>query len=523
MSTYFHYMIKNTEPLRISDASIAQDGQMSSLSYIPGSTIRGLVVNHLKSKENFDDLKRILLSDQVRFLNAYPVSNETDFDGNIKTTYLVPSPKGFYEDKKEVQGKKEIYNVVINGDFTEGMKRASMGQYCYPDGDTLNIYSIKKGSDLKIKINLTDNEKQNVFRNDYIAAGYYFSGAIEVQDVSLLDDIKTIFTNDLYLGNARSSGFGRCIVVSDLDQSIDEVAPYKMYASNSDLDKECYMMLLSDTVMRNGRTGELTGIDTTTLADSLNVSNLKIEFCSTSIVDIHGYNRTLGGSIPTAKMYQKGSVFKLRFDGTLTKEKMDSMMDSGIGIRRNEGFGRVIFFADYEKLSFKNEGNLQRNILKKAQRTADDDKVLLSIAKSYYVSTFKKKLTEHLINKPLDIGKISNSQLGILNSYLSQYRYDFATLIDSVRKYYEHARDKEQNAKIFKSKSDSSSIYRHVMKVLSASITEFEEILNIKFKDETGIMSISKNKVVDDDLLNNLKVNLLREEIRYYNKHKGGN
>ena len=99
MAEYLRYVLKNIEPLRIADDSTSQNGQTVTLRYIPGTTIRG-------DKE------------------------------------LFPSPKGFYEDKTTTVGKKKLENVVVNGELTSGNKRASLGRFCYLDGDCIHYYFI---------------------------------------------------------------------------------------------------------------------------------------------------------------------------------------------------------------------------------------------------------------------------------------------------------------------------------------------------------------------------------------------
>ena len=44
---YIRYIVKNDEPLRIADDSTSQNGQTVTLRYIPGTTIRGYIVNQL--------------------------------------------------------------------------------------------------------------------------------------------------------------------------------------------------------------------------------------------------------------------------------------------------------------------------------------------------------------------------------------------------------------------------------------------------------------------------------------------
>ena len=50
------------------------------------------------------------------------------------------------------------------------------------DQNCIHYYNVETGSDLKIKINLEDGEKQNVFRNEYIEPGYQFTGYIAIKE-----------------------------------------------------------------------------------------------------------------------------------------------------------------------------------------------------------------------------------------------------------------------------------------------------------------------------------------------------
>ena len=117
MAEYLRYVIRNIEPVRIADDSTSQSGQTNTLRYIPGTTIRGLIINALAGNEEFEQIKQKLFSEKMAYLNAYPMAGERE---------LFPSPKGFYEDKSDAEGKKEIENVVVNGEFTEGSKRAGL-------------------------------------------------------------------------------------------------------------------------------------------------------------------------------------------------------------------------------------------------------------------------------------------------------------------------------------------------------------------------------------------------------------
>ena len=122
---------------------------MITLRYIPGTTIRGYVVNQLAWRKNFESIISDLFSNNVRYLNAYISKNGQE---------LIPSPKGFYEGKNTED--KSLDNIVTNGEFSKGYKRAALGRYCYFEQNCVHYYNVETGSDLKIKINLEEGEKQ---------------------------------------------------------------------------------------------------------------------------------------------------------------------------------------------------------------------------------------------------------------------------------------------------------------------------------------------------------------------------
>ena len=276
---------------------------------IPGTSIRGVVINSIVKNHpsEFEKMKKILFSDKVKFLNAYLFENNKE---------LIPSPKGFYEDKKTAKEYKEVENVVVKGDLTPGNKRAGLGRYCYFEGENIFCYDVETGSDMKIKI----KDDSNIFRSEYIAVGHKFVGYISIDDESVKDTIEEVFKNDITIGNAKSQAMGRCIVEEN-NFVDDSNIPYSNYAVDKSVEKECYMMILSNTAMRNDL-GEYVGIDLEKLKNLMNVSNLKIERCSTSVVNVKGYNRVWGTKIPSVNMYEIGSVFKLTFDGEFSIENV---------------------------------------------------------------------------------------------------------------------------------------------------------------------------------------------------------
>ena len=382
MGKYIRYTFVNLEGLRIVNDHLSQHGEAAALKYVPGTTIRGLVISTIAAKGQLDTWKKDLFSEQTQFLNAYVCADEEE---------MIPSPKGFYEDKTVVKGRKEIQNVVTDGVFDDGMKRAGLGEYCFFKDGVINYASVQTASDLKIKIN---DVKRDVFRNEYITPGHEFVGYIRVEDDQLRKEIRLLLQEEFIIGNARSSGMGKC-KCSDISET--EKIPYEKYAVNNAIENECYLYIASDTCMRNSE-GEYCGIDEDNLAKILGVENLIIKFASTSRRISGAYNRNWGGRTPAIPYFEKGSVFHLQFNGTISKDTLDKLMDEGIGINRNEGFGRILFLKAYPSvhakepvLPKKNEGDTHKAAIK------DDDSIYV-VAKNMMSRRIQKACEAYIIS-----------------------------------------------------------------------------------------------------------------------------
>lgn len=510
---YIHYIFENLEPLRIADSKSSQNGQTSTIRFIPGSTIRGMVINTLIRREGFnlEKYKERLFSEETLFLNAYPVSED-----NLR---FFPSPKGFYEDKTDPKGKKKIENVVISGEYTPGYKRASLGQFARINGDTLEYCFLKSGADLKIKRNVSEGEKIGLFRNEYVQSGYRFAGEVYIEDAELVSMIKSIFDVDssFILGNARTAGLGKCVI---RNCAVNDEIPFAEYCDSRDRKDFCYMILLSDTAMRDGITGEYSGIDEKKLADILGVKNLDVEYCATSINNVYGFNRTLGGYIPTINMYEKGSVFKLVFKGeTISGDSIKKIMNTGIGVRKNEGFGRILIPNNYEKICNKFPIDICR-VKTETHVEEEDEETLRVVARNYYRQVFDRSTFRFYNQNPIKKGNASLSRIGNVESLITTFRYDYKEAHKALTEYFNHSIEKEDKQKTQNGKQDSKALHESVMKILDMQEDEFEKMLEFPFAGKELIMGINKHEIVSQEMLGQMKLELLLGMIRFDNRKR---
>jgi hypothetical protein len=125
-------------------------------------------------------------------------------------------------------------------------------------------------------------------------------------------------------------------------------------------------------------------------------------------------------------------------------------------------------------------------------------------------------MERYTVEKPLRRGNISNSQLGIIESIATQYRYDVDMAYETLSKYLGHAIEKAEHNNSQKKHSDFSDIDSFI---IETQITPLEELLDIPKREE--IFGIPKHEFFSTEDEKQCKLSLLVMMIRYRNKEGG--
>jgi hypothetical protein len=499
MSKYLKYTIKNIAPIRISNDDTSQHGQTDTLKFFRGSTIRGYVITQLSKNPDFELYKGELFSGKIRFLNAYPCVNGRE---------TVPSLKGFYEDKSETEGRKKLNNVITE-DVISGYKRAALGRFCYIDNDLTIIYSdVEVSDDLNINIGRED-AKKNVFRSQYIRKNQTFSGYIAFNDdvdENLTKKIASTLDQDIYIGNRRSAGYGECICTQK--EFIDNM-PYNELRTAVG-GEDLYMVLLSDTVMLDDN-GEPTGLNLEELASKLGCDTVTIEKCATSTVDIRGYNSIWQSAIPSTIMYEAGSVFYLKASSPISSDKLRMLEASGIGIRKDEGFGQIAFMGNYAqigyKLAAKKYTQEQHNTLTYGKQIDVDNDIKIALS-GLMRNRIDKAIERYVVdkNKDFDLSGISESKKGLLMSMCMELQYQPSQAEPQLIKFVDHQQEKDERKKVHDGKAKQDKLCKYVHKVLE---TDLYTML--------GMKSNNSDLLTPDEVIQ-YKLKLIIRQLRYANR-----
>ena len=136
-------------------------------------------------------------------------------------------------------------------------------------------------------------------------------------------------------------------------------------------------------------------------------------------------------------------------------------------------------------------------------------------AKSYYRNQIREASNRYIVNHPLKRAAVSNSQLGVLESFTTGYKYDPTEAKRAIGDYIEHAKEKQETQNIQKEKRSIAYMEQFCEQIFS---TELDELLEVKTKDRDSVMGIPKKQLLSEEELGLLKLELITDMIRYENK-----
>ena len=330
-ATYcIRYRLRTQTPVLITDLSRSQGNSTETRGYIPGAAIRGLVAGALAESdpEWFASHRQALLSDATRFLDAMPYA-----EGRI----ALPAIKGYYEDKEE----KSLSFMLRDGSVPAGFKRAKLGSCCALEGSALRYWSARTDGVTRIRRG-DEGEDTLPFATRCISAGQVFEGYICLDDAALAPRIARALPKTIWLGADRYEGFGKCSV--ECLEAVEAPAWLRRDARTEPAGSVLYLLVISPLTMQDDF-GRPCGLDETALARKLGVERAAILLCSTSISEYGGYNRMWGSRVPAVCMYDRGSVFKLECSQPPSPQRLRALEREGLGMRRAEGYGQVLFLA----------------------------------------------------------------------------------------------------------------------------------------------------------------------------------
>jgi CRISPR-associated protein Csx10 len=210
---------------------------------------------------------------------------------------------------------------------------------------------------LREEIHITiDPMMKNVVKGEFfsymvIESGQYFIGTMEIEDWSDFANLLNIDNENLLfylrIGKAFSRGYGKArIKLLPNENSENLFTGQKLAERVTDLTAPIRMTLITDAIIIDRWGRFLNTIDEKTLRTLLN-SNVKVinTYAKSKIVD--GFNAYLGLPKWRDIAICAGSTIGFRIgepcDSDNLLKRLEEVEKTGIGIRKEEGFGRVVF------------------------------------------------------------------------------------------------------------------------------------------------------------------------------------
>ena len=369
------YKIRLEEPLKMGGSGSQSNPE--SLSYIAGSTIRGMIIGRLISEGYLkeDDIPGFICN--TFFTDSYPLAS----DG----TPLIPCPSIFYATKQEKREALERaeqgngFQIEVNchipyinssgkaeADISKGEQVIGKGSsFCIKDGSVLQANVSKTGT-LHIAIDKENRSKSQMFRYEAIAEDQAFIGKIHCGSPEDAEAARNTLNNQtVYIGGSRSSGYGRCHFDSVEIASNDSSSPEKIFNINKKKntgtgEKILTVYALSNLIFLDENGCETGKPDTKYLETKLGIENLKLIESYASVFKTSGFNHTWKAGQVQRSAVSAGSVFFYTYTGEINEDAVRELESTGIGLRRQEGYGRIIINPDFGSLKSKGRLTLKK-------------------------------------------------------------------------------------------------------------------------------------------------------------------
>ncbi len=326
------YHITTQAPVIISAFS-GDRNMVRTEQHIRGATVLGLLAKRIINEKALDenahqdnDFYAWFLRGKLQIGNAYIISR--DEYGEYQH---FPTP---FSIEREKHG-----TAVYDSLFRETDETKYIGDYCQLDADSIQIQPVETRIEFhhKRKRETGVSEKGLIFNYESIAPEQTFEGEIR----GLKSDLELLlkYTSNQWtasLGRSRNAQYGT-VEFQFLNNEPEEIpAP----AINN--DQQISMTLLSDLILYNEFGFPTVDVDDLEQELQKLLGKLQIKEAFVKKNQVENFIGVWRLKKPSESCFKAGSAFLLKLDSVNT-DKLKALQESGLGERRHEGFGRMVF------------------------------------------------------------------------------------------------------------------------------------------------------------------------------------
>lgn len=350
------YRIFLEQPL-LATTLLGDPASSVSFGYIPGSLLRGLLIQHDQQANPVADMagtptcRRRFFDARTRYLHAYPLIEHerglptpqslfkykhAHFDEDTKTIGAFDGSHQRWSDsyRRTLERRDALKSLAKSVSFC-----TTTARFGYEPARTVAVHvqrDRKQGRGIK--------GKHPIFQYDALAAEQWFVGVILVEhaeDAAALEQL--LHQIDVtWLGRSRSANYGK-VRISDVEM-LDEWREIADDYAEPGPGDYCTLTLTSDTLLRDNAGNPVTTLDSATLSAYLGTTVTLLPAPTfTAVTAVGGFNRTW--HLPLVQQYalESGSVIAFQPDQPLSEDQIRRLEQQGIGERRAEGFGQVVW------------------------------------------------------------------------------------------------------------------------------------------------------------------------------------
>ncbi|GIV98038.1 MAG: CRISPR-associated RAMP protein Csx10 [Herpetosiphonaceae bacterium] len=366
----YHLQLK--QPL-LATALLGDPNSAVSFNYVPGSLIRGMLIQRFLSQNPTRDLagdplgRRLFFSGQTRYLHAYLMADDA--------RRSLPTPRSFFaakslqlsEQQSGLLGRPQTARVYdwSHPDTTFETRRENEAEekdvlkpLAYPfaviKGNTLSLYAPQYVVKVHVQRDRVKGRSTTdsgaVFRYEALAPDQFFAGAILVDEDSDAEILCHLLAEEhCWLGRSRSANYGRVRI-----SALEVLSSWREAGGSAPTlpaGESCTLTLLSDTLLRDAEGNPVVAIDDAVLSAYLGLPVVVHTSRSFTDVVIHGgFNRTWQLPLPQSYALAAGSVIAFTPQQAIDSATVERLEQAGLGERRVEGFGRVAFTQQGERI-----------------------------------------------------------------------------------------------------------------------------------------------------------------------------
>lgn len=385
-------LLRTDEPILISRRAAAGN-EFEALDYIAGTVIRGALATRiaqrhdLQQPELYQEFVRLFYRGGVHCVNCLPGFPKGDGKQVTDLVPTIPAPEALFVNESHPQEKGKtlaregvvIYNAQQaaehdfkgKGEHDNSLKLEPAGGYLGVELG-LPLLEVGKSNEMHVTIEADTGRAldANLFGYVALAAGQYFLGEIVCDDAATWENLRTLAdlpevapqpANDmlgesqpfsLRLGKAYRRGYGKVTGVLLSSPAVAPWAGVDLTQRVTAVDQPLTVTLYSDAIILDqwGRAAQ--GFDAGWLSDELGMSvkiakvnGHQLAFARSRMVD--SFNNTHGLPRHRDLALTAGSAVTVQLvDPAITLEqlhtKLRTLESTGIGVRRNEGFGHIL-------------------------------------------------------------------------------------------------------------------------------------------------------------------------------------